>query len=389
MMRLQEKKGYAPGTEYELAAYIPVMVTNRPVGVKVRVEGPEEIEVGGSRRSVIRMTQEFMMPGMPAGMVATAWVDERSHLPLKTSVPMMGMTMEMVAATREVATADFEAPEAFMNTLVRANRSIDVDGSRRIKMRLSLDGAGPAMPALPETGMQTLSRSTEQSVVLEVARQDHAALSKATPATKIDRRAMAEYLQPNIYIDSDDPVVSRMADQASADAKGPYQVADRLREHVSERIEDKNLNIGFGSASEVARNLSGDCSEHAVLLAALGRAKGIPSRVVCGLVYVPWFEGADNVFGFHMWTQFFIAGQWVDFDAAQRESDCNPTHIALSVDSLHDAALGDMAFSIFPLMSRLKIEVLDIEPMPSRSADSANPPARPTANEVRSQGSGD
>ena len=35
-----------------------------------------------------------------------------------------------------------------------------------------------------------------------------------------------------------------------------------------------------------ARTRSGDCSEHAVLLTALLRARGIPARVSHGLVYL-------------------------------------------------------------------------------------------------------
>ena len=40
------------------------------------------------------------------------------------------------------------------------------------------------------------------------------------------------------------------------------------------------------TAAEVARSREGDCTEHAVLLAALARARGIPARVAMGLVYV-------------------------------------------------------------------------------------------------------
>ena len=55
------------------------------------------------------------------------------------------------------------------------------------------------------------------------------------------------------------------------------------------------------------------------LLAAMLRADDIPSRTVSGLVYVSSFEGAKDIFGYHMWTQGWIAedgkGRWVDLDA--------------------------------------------------------------------------
>jgi hypothetical protein len=124
-------------------------------------------------------------------------------------------------------------------------------------------------------------------------------------------------------------------------------------------IADKNLSVGFATASEVARNREGDCSEHAVLLAALGRARGIPARVACGLVYVPTFNEADRVFGFHMWTQFYIHGQWVDFDAAQDETDCNPTHIAIATSSMNESSMGEFAFPLVKIMGQLELEVLE------------------------------
>ena len=364
-LRLAHDKGYAPGTEYEIAAYLPIVATNQALTMKVKIENEEEIEIGGKKHKAIRSTQELTRPGMSAGMVFTVWVDPRNESMLKSVVLMMGTTMEMESCTREQAMADFEAPEAFMTTLVKLDKPIDREAVRRIKMKLTLEGEGGDMPRLPKTGMQTPSQATGRSVILDIARQDHAALAEAQPAVKTNRQAYAEFLEPNIFINSHDPAVKKMADDAAGETKAPYQVADRLRRYVSEKIEDKNLNIGFATASEVCRNKAGDCSEHAVLLAALARAKGIPSRVACGLVYMPWFKGADDVLGFHMWTQVFVNGQWIDLDAAQNESDCNPTHIALAVDSLRDAGLGDLAFAIFPVMSRLKIELLETEPLPA------------------------
>ena len=100
----------------------------------------------------------------------------------------------------------------------------------------------------------------------------------------------------------------------------------------------------------------------AVLLAALGRERGIPSRVVVGLAYVPSFGGRKDVFGFHMWTQFHIGDQWVDFDAAMGESECSPARIALATSSLRTSAIGDLAFAIIDLLGGLKIEIDSVEP---------------------------
>jgi len=54
---------------------------------------------------------------------------------------------------------------------------------------------------------------------------------------------------------------------------------------------------------------AGDCNEHAVLLAALGRAVGVPTRLVAGVVYV------DGAFLYHAWCEVWL-GEWVAVDPA-------------------------------------------------------------------------
>jgi transglutaminase/protease-like cytokinesis protein 3 len=94
-------------------------------------------------------------------------------------------------------------------------------------------------------------------------------------------------------------------------------------------IRNKSLDVGYASALEVVRKPEGDCTEHAVLVAALGRALGIATRVVDGLAYAPGFAGKEQVFVPHAWAQAFVDGRWQSFDAALQGFDAG--HIALSV----------------------------------------------------------
>ncbi|HOV59022.1 MAG TPA: transglutaminase-like domain-containing protein, partial [Rhodanobacteraceae bacterium] len=86
---------------------------------------------------------------------------------------------------------------------------------------------------------------------------------------------------------------------------------------------------GYASALEVVKTREGDCTEHAVLLAALGRALGIPTRVVDGLAYTGRFGTAERVFVPHAWVQAWVDGHWRSYDAALNGFDAG--HIALSV----------------------------------------------------------
>jgi len=123
-----------------------------------------------------------------------------------------------------------------------------------------------------------------------------------------------------------------------------------LQEYVRRFIRNKDLNVGYASALEVAKHPEGDCTEHAVLLAALGRALGIPTRVVDGLAYTERYAGMDHVFVPHAWAQAWVDGHWQSFDAALPGFDAG--HIALS------AGDGDpwRFFSGMDTLGRLRID---------------------------------
>ena len=81
--------------------------------------------------------------------------------------------------------------------------------------------------------------------------------------------------------------------------------------YVHATVANKNFTQTFATAAEVAESREGDCTEHAVLLAAPARVCGIPSRMAIGLVYVESVGG----FGYHMWTEMHLDGRWIPLDA--------------------------------------------------------------------------
>jgi hypothetical protein len=132
-------------------------------------------------------------------------------------------------------------------------------------------------------------------------------------------------------------------------------------------IDEKSLDVGFATASEVARTQQGDCTEHAVLLAAILRARGIPSRVVSGLIYVDEFVGERGIFGFHMWTQALLPDEqgverWVDLDATLPSNDFDAAHIGVAVSTLGGADRVNTMAAVAPLLGTLTIEVDEAVP---------------------------
>ena len=182
------------------------------------------------------------------------------------------------------------------------------------------------------------------------------------PVIRRMRAPVPEYLEASPILNHEDAAVRRLLSPIYVDCgpRPPGYRADQLRRIAHEHIESKDLSVGFATASDVARTRQGDCTEHAVLLAALFRGAGIPSRCVTGLVYADQFAGHEGVFGFHMWTQAWVVEQWVDYDATLPDGvRFDATHIALSVSDLNDGLAGSDMAAMVPLLGNLEIEVVE------------------------------
>jgi hypothetical protein len=106
---------------------------------------------------------------------------------------------------------------------------------------------------------------------------------------------------------------------------------------------------GYHTAHEALALRGGDCTEFALLLAAAGRARGIPTRVVAGLAYGSRFVGKAHAFGPHMWVQAWNEERWVSYDAGLGEFDSG--HLALVVgDGSPESLRGAL-----DLIARLRI----------------------------------
>ena len=128
---------------------------------------------------------------------------------------------------------------------------------------------------------------------------------------------------------------------------------------MREKVSNKSFSTAMASAAEVAKQMQGDCTERAVLLAAMLRVRRIPSRIAVGLVYVPRISS----FGAHMWTEARLGGTWIPLDAALGQGGTGPTHIKLADASFADNSPSPITVFV-PLMNVLgnwRIEVRKVE----------------------------
>jgi Transglutaminase-like superfamily len=119
---------------------------------------------------------------------------------------------------------------------------------------------------------------------------------------------------------------------------------------------------GMDIASKVARNRVGDCTEFAVLTAALARAAGLPARVVLGVAIVAR-DGRVEAYG-HAWAEIAYGLAWQVADAALASAAGEVRYLPLGV--IDDEGPG-YAMSVARVMPVWVRRVIVLAPEPPRS----------------------
>lgn len=362
-----------------------------PVTIEMKRDETKDIEVFGK---TIPATKWVTTMSATPGIEIEQWTDETGQ-PVKQMIPLMpGMEIEMLLADKELALAEFDAPEMLAASFIKPDKPIK--NPRKLK-RAVFDLVSEGLKeeigdTVPNAGYQTTKWVDDNTLRVEIDLGRRVFSGKPEPdgamlglGGGLDKVAKENGLKRDDYINHSS-MLNYQDEAIKALAKGTfenwfggdsitplsyYNAARDARDVVREHIQAKDLSVGFASASEVARTKQGDCTEHAVLLAAILRSMGIPSRTVTGLVYADQFAGHEGIFGFHMWTQAWVQNpfadsdqyRWLDLDAAL-PGDINSfdaTHIALSTSAMKDGESFNEMVTLLPLMQGMKIKVIELE----------------------------
>jgi hypothetical protein len=333
-MRLFEvEKGLTKGTAYEVKVFVPMLVTMAQTGeqaavtAKVNVGETTNIDLFGR---VVNLTQVEVLMQMPTGQINSISYVDKDFRALKTVVPTMGMNLEIIACDREFALSDNDIVDFLDKLIVQCPVALEDIGSKKsITYELvPTEGARLEIPS-GDNQKVTKGKNGKLTVTVEPVKGE-----KGTefPYKGQDPLAL-EALKATTYLQSNNKQVQDLARHAVGGTKDVAEAVRQIESFVAGFITAKDLSVGYASAAEVAQSRQGDCTEHAVLTAAMCRALGIPARVVFGIVYVQDLIGHENVFGGHAWTQAFVGGKWVGLDATRAPDGFGPGHIALAVGS--------------------------------------------------------
>lgn len=252
-----------------------------------------------------------------------------------------------------------EAPASV--ALRSASHSIDIDSqalipvdrlirfsSTQTVVRLALSVSAGFLPSIPTAKFQQVESTADTEVVIALAMPE---LSSRSGISVANRKHTA--LASSVLIPLQDAAVRKLAIRAAGPENDPLRICKRLEDFVHNNMKRSSFSTSIIPASEVARTLRGDCTEHAVLLTTMMRVKGVPARVASGLIQ------AHSQFGFqgHTWVEALLDDEWIPFDST---SDRKAPRIKLADSELPDSASGGISLflPVLELAGRARIRVL-------------------------------
>lgn len=291
------------------------------------------------------------------GLKMTLWVDKTSSTLLKVNVLGRNVYRTDPSVVKRIKVGDLDK-----NILIKTNKSIaDVQGISAMKVRAKLQPVGVK---LSEAGLnvagQSFTGTVSENAVEGVFEVVHTRYDgKDAPAFTTDfsdDASLAVYLEPSSFCESDDPALAAMAQKLTKGATDSWDAATKISAWVAKNIA--YAIPGGGSAKKTFEVREGECGAHSLLLAAMCRSVGIPTRVVWGCMYTPNLGGS---FGQHAWNEIYMGeAGWIPVDATAHEVDF--------VDSGH-LRIGEMESMVISLNAD-EFEILDFA-LAGGSADPA------------------
>jgi len=345
MKRLMVSQGGAPGRSYSYLGFDAE--TENVETFTVTIEGEETLEVLGDQRPLIRYTIECAArPGLPV----REWRDT-SGLLWRYELPTAGMAL--TRTTKENALAEKEAFDLLTasavssNVLLRAPYRVD-----DALVELWLDDGADIEPFMIEDARQSIEGRTDRGVLLRVAR--------ATPEPDEVMRfpvlsaPMMDSMEGNPLMQTWHPrLLGVAARQAWGTDQNIWRTSKNIEAWVFQEVDKKGFGTGFASATETLDSREGDCSEHAVLMAAMVRSLSIPARLASGLTH---YQGE---FLYHMWVEVWTGDEWYALDPTIGEGSVDAMHIKFGESTAKRGNVSDLALGILRVFGRLSLRVVE------------------------------
>ena len=351
------KKGLKEGSMYNAKIFSSGIL--QALDAQIHIGPKQDIDLLGRVVALTEVKTTFSMSG--AGeIVSTSYVDDDLRVQ-KNITPIAGIQVEMMACAKEFALGENDILEIIDRMFIESPEPLDdVHSAKSISYLLSPIGETNGL-AIPANDNQKIKRLKDNKIMVTV--EPVTAPAGARFPYKGKDKIILEATKSNRFLQSDYKEIINLARRASGETKDAAEAAKRIEEFVAKYMENKGLSVGYATAAEVAASKQGDCSEFAVLTAAMCRAVGIPAQIVVGIAYVKNFAGLQDRFGGHAWVQAYIGGEsgkWIGLDAAFKSAGLDgygAGHIALATSNGEPAEFLNLATTL----GRFKIDKVIIK----------------------------
>ena len=348
-----------PGERRELRAFAPLL--NQPVTILLEARGWQERPGTAGPQRLLRVEQELRPREAPP--LKSELLADETGVVWESTLRDLGQRTQRCGRSEAMAIQGLSVLDLGKANAIPIPQEIhSPETIARIRYRISVRGQDPAK-LFPTTERQAVRMAGAGMIEVEV---DH---GEAVLEVESGSPPIAEDSTASPLVQSDASEIREMAAEATSGADSPLARAVAIEQHVFRSIHAKDYSSALASAVEVARARRGDCTEHAVLTAALCRATGIPARCIIGLVHVP----AQKAFAFHMWNEAWVGSRWHPLDSTLSQGHIGAVRLVVSRNSLGSRDAFAAFAPVLSVMGKLRIEVAEIV----RAAPQIPQPSRP------------
>jgi hypothetical protein len=345
------EKGLKEGSAYTVKVFSPGILD--ALEAKIQIGAKQNVDLLGRVVALTEVTTTLNIPG--AGeIVSKTYVDENLRTQ-KNVMPVAGLNVEMVACAKEFALGENDVLELVDKMFVQSPQPLSNLASVKSITYEVVPTKETAKLTIPSNDNQKVEQLNNKVIVTVEPVSAPAGIN--FPYTGSDQKIL-EATKPTRFLQSDQKEIIELARSAVGRTKDAAEAVKKIEAFVGNYIENTSLSVGYASAAEVAASRQGDCSEFAVLTAAMCRAVGIPAQVVVGIAYVEDFAGLQG-FGGHAWNQAYVGGKWIGLDAAFKgtgRGGYDAGHIALAAGGGEPADFLNMA----SILGQFKIEKVTV-----------------------------
>lgn len=323
--------------------------------VEIRRLSPQSLRLKDG--STVAVTRYEYWPANQPDLRSVVYYDSEQQTVL-IEQPLLGRSLRFYRTDAATALGEenLEALDLqFLTGLPLRRPLLNLEKSNTVRVMVSVGESEQI--SLPSGDFQTVEQSVPHELIVTLSRPTiDSASSTANQTRRVPKRPDRRFTDNSSWLNSKDDDVRRMAVIGGGAVSEPHEKCRRLTRYVASHVRLSAFSTALLPASEVAKSRQGDCTEFAVLLAAMMRSEGVPSRVAVGFAYVPNPASLAP----HMWTEAWIDGQWIPFDATLGV-DVNPlTRVKVTDSALPDSVTsGTVLFvPLLKFMGRATVEIL-------------------------------